>query len=257
MKRDLSLPCLMASFRARVRMEVLRELVGVVSTLVPEMKLLVTKEGVEVKAVDPSHVAMLVAKLKKEAFEEFQGDSTEIGLDLEKVREVLSLARPGDVIDLSYDTAKGKLVVSVGKLSRVMSVVDPQGILQPKVPSVNPSAKVVLKIDELRQGIRGSESISDHVTLSLDSESFNLHSEGENDQVNLKIGKEGLTLLDAKEPVKSMYPLDFFSNMVKSITSADEVTMALGTQYPLKLDFPIASGRGEASFLLAPRVEED
>lgn len=247
----------MPTFRARVRMEVLRELVGVVSTLVPEMKLTVSKDGIEVKAVDPSHVAMLVVKLKKDAFEEFQGDATEIGLDLEKVREVLTLTRPGDVLDLSYDAAKGKLVVSVGKLTRVMSVVDPQGISQPKVPSVNPTAKVVLKIDELRQGIRGSESISDHVTLSLDAESFNLHSEGENDQVNLKIGKEGLTMLDAKEPVKSMYPLDFFSNMVKSITSAEEVAMAMGTQYPLRLDFTMASGRGEAQFLLAPRVEED
>ncbi|MDE1820113.1 MAG: DNA polymerase sliding clamp [Euryarchaeota archaeon] len=246
----------MPMFRARVRMEVLRELVGVVSTLVPEMKLVVSKDGVEVKAVDPSHVAMLVAKLKKEAFEEFQGDTTEIGLDLEKVREVLALARPGDVLDVTFDAGKGKLVVSVGKLSRMMSVVDPAGISQPKVPSVNPTAKVVLKIDELRQGIRGSESISDHVTLSLDHENFTLHSEGENDQVNLKIGKEALTLLDAKEPVKSMYPLDFFSNMVKSITSAEEVTMALGTQYPLRLDFSLAGGRGDAQFLLAPRVED-
>lgn len=225
--------------------------------MVPEMKLTVSKDGVEVKAVDPSHVAMLIAKLKKDAFEEFQGDSSEIGLDLEKVREVLALARPGDVLDLNYEAGKGKLTVSVGKLNRVMSTVDPQGISQPKVPSVNPTAKVVVKIDELRQGIRGSESISDHVTLSLDPESFNLHSEGESDQVNLKIGREALTLLDAKEPVRSMYPLDFFSNMVKSITTAEEVTMAMGTQYPLRLDFSLAGGRGDAQFLLAPRVEED
>ncbi len=244
-------------FRARVRMEVLRELVGVVSTLVPEVKIVVTPEGLEAKAVDPSHVAMLVVRLKKQAFEEFNGEPTEIGLDLEKVREVLQLARPGEVLDLSYDAPKSRLIVSVGKLSRSMSVVDPQGMSDPKVPSVNPTAKVSLRIEDLRQGIRGSESISDHVSLSLDPEGFALHSEGENDRVDLRLPKESLLNLETTEPTRSMYPLDFFSNMVKSIVTADTVNLALGNQYPLKLDFTLASGNGDGEFLLAPRVEED
>ncbi len=238
-------------------MEVLREVVGVISTLVPEVKLVVTPEGLEAKAVDPSHVAMLVVRLTKSAFEEFSGEPVEIGLDLEKVREVLQLARPGDSLEIHYDNTKARLVVSVGKLSRSMSVVDPQGMSDPKVPAVTPTAKVSLKIEDLRQGIRGSESISDHVTLTLDPEGFTLHSEGENDRVDLRLPKDALISLETREPTRSMYPLDFFSNMVKSIVTADSVTLALGNQYPLKLDFTLASGNGDGQFLLAPRVEED
>ena len=65
-------------FKARVKMEVLREAVEVISTLVSEVKLSISKEGIEVKAVDPSHVAMLVLKLKNTVFEEFTGEPTEI-----------------------------------------------------------------------------------------------------------------------------------------------------------------------------------
>jgi proliferating cell nuclear antigen len=54
-----------------------------------------------------------------------------------------------------------------------------------------------------------------------------------------------------------MYPLDFFSSMVKSITSSDEVTLHVGNEYPLKIEFSVASGKGDGRFLLAPRVEED
>ncbi|MCI4369531.1 MAG: DNA polymerase sliding clamp [Thermoplasmata archaeon] len=244
-------------FKARIKMEVLRELVEVISTLVSEVKLSVSKDGIDVKAVDPSHVAMLVLKLNKSGFEEFTGEPTEIGVDVEKFKEVLRLSKPGDIIDLQYDGGKNRLIIHVGKVTRLMSVVDPAGITDPKVPNVTPPATVVVKMDELRQGIRGSESISDHVTLTLDSEGFTMHSEGETDHVDLKLPKEGLSKLEVKETVRSMYPLDFFSSMVKSITSSDEVTLHVGNEYPLKVEFSVAGGKGEGRFLLAPRVEED
>ena len=84
-----------------------------------------------------------------------------------------------------------------------------------------------------------------------------MHSEGETDRVDMKLPKEGLSKLEVKEPVKSMYPLDFFSSMVKSITTSEEVTLHVGNEYPLKIEFTVAGGKGEGRFLLAPRVEED
>jgi len=244
-------------FKARIRMEVLRELVEVISTLVSEVKLSVSKDGIDVKAVDPSHVAMLVLRLNKGAFEEFTGEPTEIGIDVEKLKEVLRLSKPGDILDLQYDGGKNRLVLHVGKVTRHMAVVDPAGITDPKVPNVTPPGIAIVRMEELRQGIRGSESISDHVTITLEPESFTMHSEGETDRVDLTVGKDGLKRLEVKETVRSMYPLDFFSNMMKSITSSEEVTLHVGNEYPLKIEFQIASGKGEGRFLLAPRVEED
>ncbi|HZY91313.1 MAG TPA: DNA polymerase sliding clamp [Thermoplasmata archaeon] len=244
-------------FKARIRMEVLREMVEVISTLVSEVKLSISKDGIEVKAVDPSHVAMLVLKLNKNAFEEFTGEPTDLGVDVEKMKEVLRLCKPGDILDLQYDGGKNRLVLHVGKVTRHMSIVDPAGITDPKVPNVTPPGVAVVRTEELRQGIRGSESISDHVTITLEPESFTMHSEGETDRVDLKLPKESLKRLEAKESVKSMYPLDFFSNMVKSITSSEEVTLHVGNEYPLKIEFQVSGGKGEGRFLLAPRVEED
>ncbi len=241
-------------FKLRIKMENLRELVEVVSTLVSEVKLSISKDGLEAKAVDPSHVAMLVLKLQKGIFEEFTGEPTEIGVDVEKLKEVLRLSKPGDVLELQFDGKR--LVANVGRLTRQMAVVDPAGITDPKVPNVNPPASVTVKTEEMRQGIRGSESFTDHVTLSLEPEAFTMHSEGDTDRLDLRLPKESLTRLDVKEPVKSMYPLDFFSAMVKSIASED-ATLFVGNEYPLKIEFAMGAGRGEGRYLLAPRVEED
>ncbi len=242
-------------FKLRVKMEVLRELVDVVSTLVSEVKLSISKDGLEAKAVDPSHVAMLVLKLQKSVFEEFTGEATEIGVDVEKLKEVLRLSKPGDILELQFD-GKNRLVASVGRVTRQMAVVDPAGITDPKVPNVSPPALVTVKTEDVRQGIRGSESFTDHVTLTLEPEAFTMHSEGDTDRLDLRIPKETLARLDVKEPVKSMYPLDFFSAMVKSIAS-EEATLHVGNGYPLKIEFAMGMGRGEGRYLLAPRVEED
>jgi proliferating cell nuclear antigen len=242
-------------FKLRIKMENLREVVEVVSTLVSEVKLTISKDGLEAKAVDPSHVAMLVLKLNRTVFEDFTGESTELGVDVEKLKEVLRLSKPGDNIDFQFD-GKNRLVASLGRVTRQMAVVDPAGITDPKVPNVNPPAMVSVKTEDLRQGIRGSESFTDHVTLTLEPDAFTMHSEGETDQLDLRIGKENLPKLDVKETVKSMYPLDFFSAMVKSIT-ADETTLHVGNEYPLKVEFSMGGGRGEGRYLLAPRVEED
>ncbi|MGI0053617.1 MAG: DNA polymerase sliding clamp, partial [Thermoplasmata archaeon] len=99
-------------FKARIKMEVLREAVEVISTLVSEVKLTISKDGIEAKAVDPSHVAMLVLKLKSTALEEFTGETTELGVDVEKIKEVLRLSKPGDVIELQYDGGKNRLVAT-------------------------------------------------------------------------------------------------------------------------------------------------
>ncbi len=244
-------------FKARMRMEVLRELVEIIATLVPEAKLVVSSDGISVKAVDPSHVAMLVLNLKSTVFEEFTGEPTELGVDIEKFKEILRLSKPGDLIDLQYDGGKNRLVVKVGKITRHMSVIDAAGITEPKVPNVAPPGVAKVKMEELRQGIRGTESISDHVTLTLDPEGFTMHSEGETDRVDMHLGKDGLEHLQVPETVKSMYPLDFLSNMVKSITTSPDVTLHVGNEYPLKIVFSVANQKGEATFLLAPRVEED
>ena len=45
--------------------------------------------------------------------------------------------------------------------------------------------------------------------------------------------------------------------MVKAISSAPTVTLYLGSDYPVKIEFKIAGGKGDVKFLLAPRIESE
>ncbi len=244
-------------FDVKIKADVLKEVVDVVSTLVDEAKFNVSKDSVAVKAVDPAHVAMVDLALDRGAFESYRADETELGLDMDKVKEVLKLAKAGDVIAMRHEEEKNRLVMSVGNTTRRMSLVDTAGMSDPKVPSLNLPGKVSVRTDELRQGIRASESVSDHIALIATADGFEILSEGDTDTVSHKVSKDLLEELIAKETVRSLFPLDYFSNMVKAISTAQTVRLYLGNDYPVKMEFDIAAGKGQVKYLLAPRIESD
>ncbi|MGC8913046.1 MAG: DNA polymerase sliding clamp [Thermoplasmata archaeon] len=242
---------------AKIKAETLKEVVELIHTLVDEVKMNFGKSELGVKAVDPSHVAMIYLILKNTGFEEYDSKGLEIGVELEKLKEVLKLAKPGDVVTLKYDEDKNKLVVEISAFKRYIPLLDIASISDAKEPSLTHTAKAVVDVEMLRQGIRGTESVSSHLTIEIKPDTFKLEGEAEQDKVEMVLHKDsGEVEIEAKEPAKSMYALDYFSNVVKAISSAQKVTLHIGKDYPLKMEFEFAGGNGNARFLLAPRMPD-
>ena len=229
----------------------------VVSTLVDEAKFNISEDGISLRAVDPAHVAMIDMSLKSSAFENYKASENELGIDITKMLDVLKLAKPSDIITINHDEEKNRLILKIANITRSMSLVDTTGMVEPKVPNLSLPVKVVVSTSELSQGIKASEAISDHISLSATTDGFELASEGDTDAVKLNLPKELLDELECKENVKSLFSLDYFSNMVKSAQSSSTITMNLGTDFPVKIEFPIATDNGQVNYLLAPRIESE
>jgi len=242
-------------FQARTKADTLKEIVTIVSTLVDEAKFSITPDGIRLRAVDPAHVAMVDLKLNKEAFEEYKADESELGIDVTKLEQFLRLAKAGEIIDIMNDEEKRRLNVAVGNTTKRMSLIDTTGMSEPKVPNLNLPAKVTLKIEDISQGIKASESVSDHIALTVTKDSFEMVCEGDTDQVQMKLLKDQLIELECEDKVKSLFPLEYFSNMMRAIPSQAKITLNLGNDYPVKIEFSIANGNGSVVFLLAPRIE--
>jgi len=243
-------------FRVKIKADFLRNVVDATSILVDEVKLHFTPDYLFARAVDPAHVGMVDFRLKPDAFEEYDVDEdTEIAIDLEKLRGILKLPSTEDAVSLSYEE-EGRLVAQIGNLTRRMGLLDASSITDTKIPSLDLSTEVIVKTSELSKGVKASEAISDHIALSADPDGFELSAKGDTDTVTLKIPKSQLISLKCKEPVKSLFSLDYFSDMIKSARS-DEMKLYLGNDYPVKMIFHIAEGNGEVSYLLAPRIESD
>ena len=244
-------------FQAKLKSETLKGVVDVVSTLIDEAKFKIDANGVSLKAVDPAHVAMIDLYLDKAAFEQYSASETELGLDLDKLRDVLRLSKSGDLIEMRQDEERNRLVISVGNITRRMNLVSTEGMSDPKVPNLNLPAKISVNIEELQRGIKAAESISDHISLNANADGFEMVSEGDTDLVSLKLPKDLLVSLDCKDAIRSLFPMDYFSNIIRAIPTGSVVSFNLGNDLPVKLEFDFSAGKGKVKYLLAPRIEND
>ena len=250
-------------FKARIKADNLKEFIGTVGSLVDEAKLNVNEDGMQIKAVDPSHVAMIEANLIKSAFDSYEADVAEMGIDVDKFKTVLTVAGKEDMISLEKDDKLNRLVVNIGNLTRAMPLLDTSGMPDPKVPSLDLPAFVSVSVEEISQGLKASKSVSDHIALSTTKDSFRLVCEGDNqNRVDLTLGKEQLEKLVSPEETTSLFSLEYFALMVNSLPPDRILHINLGTDLPVKMDADLAiddltGAQGNVKFLLAPRIDRE
>lgn len=244
-------------FSAKVKSDVIKGIIDVTSPLVNEAKFNINAKGITLRAVDPAHVAMVDLNVTQKAFEEYKAKDLELGVDLDKLSGIMRLANAGEMIHLEFDESSNRLIVKIGNLVRRMGLLDTAGMPDSKAPNLELPAKIVIKASELHQGVRASEAVSDHLALSVDNSNFELFAEGDTDTVNLKLPKDMLVELKTSGKFKSLFSIDYFSNMIKPVRSDEPITIFMGTDNPIKVDFDIAEKKGHVSYLLAPRIESE
>ena len=74
--------------------------------------------------------------------------------------------------------------------------------------------------------------------------------------VHLELDDDDLVDLVAG-PAASLFSLDYLQDMDRAIPKDAEVTLELGEEFPMKLHFDIAEGKGAATYMLAPRIQSN
>jgi proliferating cell nuclear antigen len=244
-------------FNAKVKSEVLKGIIDVTSPLVNEVKFNINSKGIFLRAVDPAHVAMIDLNINNKAFEEYKADDIELGIDMDKLASIMRLSNTGDIVSLNFDEKANRLIVQIGNLVRKMSLIDTAGMPDPKMPNLNLPAKAIIKASEINRGVKASEAVSDHLAIKVNKDNFELFAEGDTDTVNLKLPKDLLVELKSDNNYKSLFSIDYFSNMIKPVKGDDNITIYLGNDNPIKLEFDIADKKGHVQYLLAPRIESE
>src|SRR3989344_1451754 len=92
--------------------KLLKDSVSIISDLVTEARFHVTKESIDLAAMDPANVAMVVFKLLSSSFAEYHVDKeVKIALNLNNLKQVLKRAGPSDVLTLELDNGRFKVII--------------------------------------------------------------------------------------------------------------------------------------------------
>jgi proliferating cell nuclear antigen len=233
---------------AKIKSEILKEVVEAASLLIDEGKFSIGQDEISLKAVDPAHIALIELGFSTTAFDVFNASPMELGVNLDKLKKVIRLASPEEA---------NRLNISFANLSHRMALLDSSTMREPKTPNVALSTKTTLNGSDLAQGIRAASTISDYIILTATPEALELSCKGDTDAINVQLSKDSLVEHQCQEKVRSLFSLEYLSNLMKIIKPTDAVCLSLGNDLPVKIDFDIAEGKGKVSYLLAPRIEPD
>ena len=237
----------------------LKEPINTISELVNDVKLSIDKDKVELIAIDPSNVAMVVFRLLSSAFVEYQvTGKIDISISLDGLKQVLKRAKPSDTLIIQLDEDKRRLKLQLnGETSRTfnVSLLDLEQKEQ-KIPDLKFNARIEMNSITFDEAIQDMDIISDSVSLTVDEKKFSIASEGNISDGFVEITDDGgaLISMDKKEPFKARYSIEYLKKIIKGSRLADKVIIQFDKDYPLKVDY-ILKDKLQLSTILAPRVE--
>ena len=244
-------------FKAAINAELLKDAIASLAVIVDEVRFRITPEGISVKAVDPANVAMVTFELGSTAFDEYSADECEIGIDLNKITDLMGITDKGNTVRMELEEENHKLLIDVRGLSYTLSLLDPSAIrAEPRVPQLELPVKVVMNGTDFRHAVKAAEKISNHILMGVSGDTFFMEAKGDTDQVRLEMGRDQLIDLKLGE-ASSLFSLNYLTDMAKLTNKVNEVSLSLGRDFPVIIDFEIANGAGRISYLLAPRIESD
>ncbi|MEM3696129.1 MAG: proliferating cell nuclear antigen (pcna) [Candidatus Bathyarchaeia archaeon] len=242
--------------------KLLRDMATAISILIDEATFKIDPEGIKLRAMDPSRVAMVDFEWPKTVFDEYTvTEPTKMCINISELLKLLKRAGKDEVVELSLDEKTGKLQVKItGKYARNFTMptleASEEEVPTPKIP-FNVKAKATTQ--GLSQAIEDAQLVSDHVRIEADNEKLVLNAVGDlmGATITLQKGSDALLDLEAKEPSKATFSLSYLSEIIKEASATSDIaTLEFSTDMPIKLDFQQAK-EGKLTFYLAPRIETE
>jgi proliferating cell nuclear antigen len=239
-----------------------RDMITSISILVDEATFKLDPEGIKLRAMDPSRVAMIDFEWPKTAFEEYTcTEPTKMCINITELLKLLKRSGKGETLELALDDKTGKLQIKIaGKYTRnfTMPTLEASEEEVP-TPKITFNVKIKATTDGLSQAIEDAQLVSDHVKIEADPEKIVFNASGDlmGATITLQKGSDALLELEAKEPQKATFSLSYLTEIIKAASQTSDIaTLEFSSDMPIKLDFQQAK-EGKLTFYLAPRIETE
>lgn len=237
----------------------LKDSIGIISELVNEARFKITTNAIEMVAMDPANVAMVLFKLLSSAFVDYDvKEETEIAINLSSLKQVLNRSKPTDMITIELEENKLKLLFK-GVTTRTfyLPIIDVEEKEQ-RIPDLKFSANITFSTNTFAEAIEDADIVAESVTLIAEKNKFTVSAEGDLSKAKIEISEDNDTkiLAEGESPIKSKYSIEYLKKMVKGAKIAQEASVHFSKDYPVKLEFNVLN-KVSLAFILAPRVEND
>ncbi|MBU0615777.1 MAG: proliferating cell nuclear antigen (pcna) [Nanoarchaeota archaeon] len=238
----------------------LKESISIISELVNEARFKVSKDAIELVAMDPANVAMVIFKLLSSSFTEYDvEDNTEIAINLNNLKQILRRASSNDMVTLELGEDNKLKIQLKGNTTRTFNlpIIELEDKEQ-KVPELTFPTSIQLASSILNSAIEDADIVAESVSFEAEPKKFTVRAEGELSAAKIEIdeSEDVKVHIDGESKIKAKYSIEYLKKMMNGSKLSNNVTIHFNKDYPLKLDYKTVD-KVSLSFILAPRVEND
>jgi proliferating cell nuclear antigen len=234
-----------------------KEPIIIISELVNEVVFRIDKDKLELIAMDPANVAMIVYKLLGSVFVEYDIDEpVEIAVNLDNLKQVLRRAKPSDTLVLELLESKLKITLKSSS-TRIftLSLINMQEERQ-KIPELDFKSIIEMPSSLFDEAIEDMDVVSDSVAFEVNEDVFNIQAAGNISTAKVSFKSNDKIRINTKENSRSRYSIEYLKKIIKGGKLSDTLTLHLSNDYPLKIEYKIIDKLSLAA-ILAPRVSND
>lgn len=241
-------------FRATIPAGPFRAALDAIDALVAECVLQAGPDGLTVAAQDPATVAMVDLALPADVFERYEADGTPLGVDLERLGDVVGMADGDDPVAMGYDAETRTLDLRVDEVAYTLGLVDPDAIRS--APDVDYedhlAATVALPGGAFTHAVTACDMVADHCALGVDPDAGHLYAtaEGDVDSVRIEHHADDCEAFDGGA-AHSLFSTSYLDAMARVVPADATVRLRLGEEAPLEVSFDLEGS--SVTYFLAPR----
>ncbi|MHA1834131.1 MAG: hypothetical protein ACTSV7_09075 [Candidatus Baldrarchaeia archaeon] len=222
-------------------------------------------EGLKVRELDPSHVAMVDAIAKRKMFEEweiyesvldwvFDDNPLRVNVDLEYVIKYLNVEKESNM-EIWLENSQEKIVFSVDEVLTKIPTLNHKRTEEIPKPNVTFEAKMLVEAKPLLKLIENWNKHTEEIIFETDGEKLKLTAKAGYDNVTLEktLNKE-IIASEFKTPQKAVYGIKWIRDMLKALQKMENtVEIQFSTNKPIKMT-AITKNLTQIDYYLAPRI---
>eukprot|EP00994_Dinema_validum_P000208 NODE_1037_length_1137_cov_145.882353_g792_i0.p1 GENE.NODE_1037_length_1137_cov_145.882353_g792_i0~~NODE_1037_length_1137_cov_145.882353_g792_i0.p1 ORF type:complete len:263 (+),score=71.77 NODE_1037_length_1137_cov_145.882353_g792_i0:58-846(+) len=249
--------------------QLLKKILEAIKDLVNEANLECSPSGVQLQAMDSSHVSLVTLLMKSNGFEEYHCDrNISLGINMGSMSKILKCAGVDDSITLrcqdEADTVtfvfESKEKDKVSDFQLKLMAIDAESL---GIPEQEYKAVVTMSSAEFQRICRDLSMLGDTVNISVTKEGVKFAAQGDIGAGNILVRQQKSadkedenTTIELQEPVSLNFALRYLTTFSKATGLSEKVKLSMAKDVPLVVEYSI-SEMGYIRYYLAPKIDDE
>ena len=231
--------------------KIFTDIISMISELVTEVRIKVTKDGLRIIAIDPANVSLISFFMLPSSFSALEVSEETIGISLDSLKSVLKRSSAGSSLVMQTEDNTLKIEIS-DKIKRTFKLALINLEQEEKaMPILDFSCNVTMSSSDFSEAIEDCSIVADSCSFAILQKKFIIEGKGLHSTNSEFLGEEA----KIEGEGKAKYSLEYLQKFIKACRLTEKVKILFSSDYPLKLEFKAENF--ELAFILAPRVETE